>query len=65
MLRFAFLLIVAVGVVALITRAPGARGLLYALLALAVAYTILKLTGVIDEWAPDRMGYHNTLFSTA
>lgn len=56
MLRFAFLFIAAVAAVALVTRSPGPRRLLYVLLGLAVIYTILKLTGVIDDAVPDRMG---------
>jgi hypothetical protein len=39
-----------------LTRRPGPRRLLYALLALAMAYAVLKLAGVIDATAPDRMG---------
>lgn len=60
MLRFAFLFIAAVALVALVTRAPGPRRLLYVLLGLAVIYTVLKLTGVIDTFAPDRLGYYDT-----
>jgi hypothetical protein len=56
MLRVLLLFVVCFAVVALITRRPGPRRLLYAFLALMVVYAILKLTGVIDAMAPDRMG---------
>jgi hypothetical protein len=56
MLRFVFLVLIALGVVALVTRAPLARRALYVLLGLMVLYTVLKLTGVIDAIAPSRTG---------
>jgi len=56
MLRFAFLLVLAIALVAVITRAPGPRRVLFVVLGLMVVYTILKLTGVIDEMAPSRTG---------
>jgi hypothetical protein len=56
MLRFAVVLVVAIALVAIITRARGPRRLLFAVLGLMVLYTILKLTGAIDAMAPSRTG---------
>ena len=55
MIRFVFALIVAVALVALVTRAPAPRKLLFGILGLMVLYAVLKLTGVVDAWAPGRM----------
>ena len=45
-----------VALVALITRSPRLRLVLNAVLAVLAVYAVLKLTGVIDALAPDRMG---------
>lgn len=56
MLRFIFVFAALVAVVALITRKPGPRRVLYVTMGLMVVYTLLKLTGVVDEMAPARFG---------
>ncbi|HMQ93265.1 MAG TPA: hypothetical protein PKA33_17705 [Amaricoccus sp.] len=56
MLRFLLALVLALALVATVTRAHGPRRFLFALLGLMVLYTILKLTGVIDAMAPSRYG---------
>lgn len=56
MLRLLVIVVVLLAVVALLTRAPAPRRILFVLAAFAVIYTILKLTGVIDAMAPDRIG---------
>lgn len=56
MLRYVMVLVVAIALVALVTRATAPRRVLWVLAALMLLYTILKLTGVIDAMAPDRMG---------
>jgi hypothetical protein len=56
MLRLLVIVVVLLAVIALLTRAPTPRRILFALAAFAVIYTILKLTGVIDAMAPDRIG---------
>ena len=55
MIRILFLFAALFVVIALITRTPGMRRAFYAFLAFLVVYAILKATGVIDAWAPDRM----------
>lgn len=55
MLRLLLLAALVFGVVALLTRTPGMRRAFYAFLAALVVYAILKVTGVIDAWAPDRI----------
>ncbi|MEM8571172.1 MAG: hypothetical protein AAGG56_09715 [Pseudomonadota bacterium] len=56
MLRVLFVFLVFFGVIALLTRTPRMRIAFYSLLGLLVVYAILKATGLIDAWAPDRMG---------
>lgn len=56
MIRILFLFAALFAVIALITRRPGMRQAFYAFLAFLVVYAILKATGVIEAWAPDRMG---------
>lgn len=56
MLRFVLVLVVAIALVAVVTRAPGPRRFLFALFGLMVVYAMLKLTGVIDAMAPSRTG---------
>jgi hypothetical protein len=58
MIRFVFALIVAVALIALVTRAPAPRRLLYGILGLMVLYAVLKLTGVVDALAPGRMSVY-------
>jgi hypothetical protein len=55
MVRVLFLFAAVFAVIALITRTPGMRRTFYAFLACLVVYAILKATGLVDEWAPDRM----------
>jgi hypothetical protein len=55
-LRFVFLVLIALGLVAVVTRSPLARRTLWVLLGLMVLYAILKLTGVIEAIAPSRTG---------
>lgn len=56
MLRLFLLAIVIVAIAALFLRAPRLRLALLCLLALMVLYAVLKLTGVIEAMAPDRIG---------
>jgi hypothetical protein len=56
MLRLLFLVIAVIAVIALVTRRPGPRRLLVAMLILAALYAVLKLTGVFEAIAPDRLG---------
>lgn len=56
MIRILFLFAVVFAVIALITRQVAMRRAFYAFLAFLVTYAILKATGLIDAWAPDRMG---------
>ncbi len=56
MIRLLFLFAVIFAIIALFTRKPGPRRAFYAFLAFLVTYAILKATGLIDAWAPDRMG---------
>jgi len=56
MLRILFLLVALLLVLALLTRAETLRRVLYVILGLMVTYAVLKTTGVIDAWAPDRVG---------
>ena len=51
-----FLVAVVLALVALITRAAAARRALWVMFALAALYTVLKLTGVIEDMAPTRYG---------
>ena len=55
-MRYIVALVLAVALVALVTRAPAARRLLYVILAAALLYAVLKLTGVVDALAPSRTG---------
>ncbi len=54
-LRYIFLFVAVVAVIALFTRKPGPRRVLYVTIGLMVVYTVLKLTGVVDGMRPDRM----------
>ena len=56
MFRMLFLVAVVLALVALITRAASARRALWVMFALAALYTVLKLTGVIEDMAPTRYG---------
>jgi hypothetical protein len=56
MIRLLFLFAAVFALIALITRTPGMRRTFYAFLAFLIVYAILKVTGVIDAWAPDRLG---------
>ncbi len=56
MLRYLGLVVAALVVVVLLTRSPLARRALWIVGGLAILYTILKLTGVIEAMAPDRDG---------
>jgi hypothetical protein len=56
MLRLLFVAAAVLLLVAVITRAAAARRTLWVMLALAVLYTALKLTGVIEDPAPARDG---------
>lgn len=56
MIRFLFLAILGLAFVTLVTRARGPRRILIGLLGLMILYTVLKLSGVIDAGAPDRIG---------
>jgi hypothetical protein len=55
MLRYAAIVVVAVALVALAARAP-ARRVLWAVGGAILLYAVLKLTGVVDALAPDRIG---------
>jgi hypothetical protein len=55
MIRILFLFAAVFAVIALVTRTPAMRRTFYAVLAFLVVYAILKATGLIDAWAPDRM----------
>ena len=54
MLRYAVILFVVLVGIALLSGNPRTRRVLWVLAGLALLYTILKLTGVIDAMAPDR-----------
>lgn len=54
-MRYLLFIVVAIAVVGLLTGDRRMWGLFYALLGLAVVYTILKLTGV-EVIAPSRSG---------
>jgi hypothetical protein len=56
MLRILIVIVIILAIVAFVTRAPGLRRALIAICVAAVIYTILKLTGVIEAMAPDRIG---------
>ena len=56
MIRILLLFAVVFAIVALLTRNLRMRVAFYAFLAFLVTYAILKATGLIDAWAPDRMG---------
>lgn len=53
-MRVIVAVLVAVGLVALVTRAAPVRRLLFILLGLILLYLLLKLTGVIDAIQPSR-----------
>jgi hypothetical protein len=55
-MRYLAAIIVAVALVALATRAPATRRVLLVVLAVIVLYAVMKLTGIVDALAPDRMG---------
>ena len=48
----------------MITRSPRVRRVLHVVLAVLAVYAVLKLTGVIEAIAPDRMGYSDTAIAT-
>jgi hypothetical protein len=54
MLRYAVILFVVLVGIALLSGNPRTRRVLWVLAGLALLYTILKLTGVIDAMAPGR-----------
>jgi hypothetical protein len=56
MLRILFLVVALLLLVALVTRADTLRRALYVILAAMALYAVLKTTGVIEAWAPDRIG---------
>jgi hypothetical protein len=55
-MRYLAAIALAVALVALATRAPATRRVLLVVLAAIMLYAVLKLTGVVDALAPDRMG---------
>lgn len=55
MLRFLFLALVALVVATLLTRSPRLRRVLWIVFCLIALYGLLKITGVIEALAPDRM----------
>lgn len=56
MLRILFLVVALLLLVALLTRADTLRRALYVILGAMALYAVLKTTGVIEAWAPDRIG---------
>lgn len=56
MLRYAIIVFVVLVAIALLSGNQRTRRILWVLAALAILYTILKLTGAIDAVAPDRSG---------
>jgi len=56
MLRYIFALVLILSIAALLTRAQAARRGLWVVVALVILYAVLKLTGVIEVLAPDRIG---------
>ena len=54
MLRYAIILFVVLVGIAVLSGNPRTRRVLWVLAGLAILYTILKLTGVIEAMAPDR-----------
>lgn len=57
MLRVILALLVAVLVVAVVTRAPAVWRAFGVMAGLVAVYVVLKLTGVIDALAPSRTGW--------
>jgi hypothetical protein len=55
-MRYLAAIALAVALVTLATRAPATRRVLLVVLAVIMLYAALKLTGVVDALAPDRMG---------
>lgn len=51
--RYVLVLVALVGLLAVLTRAPGAWRSLYVIMGLMLVYTVLKLTGLIEAIAPD------------
>jgi hypothetical protein len=56
MFRFVLLAAALFGAVALLTRSGRAQRAFWVLFAIAVVYTLLKFTGVMEAIAPDRRG---------
>jgi hypothetical protein len=56
MLRYIFALVLVLAIAALLTRGQAARRSLWVVVALVILYAVLKLTGVIEVLAPDRIG---------
>lgn len=56
MLRILLILVALLLALALLSRAETLRRVLYVVLGAMVLYAVLKTTGVIDAWAPDRIG---------
>jgi hypothetical protein len=54
MLKYAIVTFVVLVGVAVLSGNPRTRRVLWVLAGLALLYTVLKLTGVIDAMAPDR-----------
>jgi hypothetical protein len=63
MLRWVMVLFVGLVVVAILSGNPRTRRVLWVLAGLAILYIVLKLTGVIDAMAPDRLGYLATPYA--
>ena len=57
-MRYLAAIVLAVAMVALAIRAPAARRVLLVVLAVIVLYAVMKLTGIVDSLAPDRMGVY-------
>jgi hypothetical protein len=56
MLRYTFALVLVLAIAALLTHGPAARRSLWVVVALVILCAVLKLTGVIEVLAPDRIG---------
>lgn len=56
MFRLVVISAVLLFVFAYLTRSPMPRRILWAMFAIAIAYTILKATGVLETMVPDRNG---------
>ncbi len=56
MLRVLFIVVALLLLLTLLVKADTLRRALYVILGVMVTYAVLKTTGMIEAWAPDRTG---------